>query len=280
MGVSRDVEASLVNPTATMTFMDYEVLDIGVRLHFVSPNPGAGQASDYYITLSDVELAGVTSQAQLSALVKGALNRRLLATGIAGDLDSFIGQSLVLDGVTGLPPDPITGLNNPLMLTPWSPLSLGVELAALATPAPTSTAWGTANLARMVPFTLVKTATLVKGFWANGATANGNVCVGVYNNAAERLCTTGSVAQTGTSVLQEAALTGTLTLAPGRYYLALSSSSATATFLAVAPNVQVLKALGMAQAASAFPLPASITPAALASAVLPLCGVSLRNLVT
>jgi hypothetical protein len=269
-----------LNPTATMTLADYEVLDVGVRLHFVSPNPGAGQASDYDVVVSDVELASTKTQAELAALVKGALNRRLLATGIAGDLAGFVGQSLVLDGVTGLPPDPLTGLSNALMLTPWSPASLGVELAALGVAAPSSTAWGTANLARIVPIVVVKTVEVVKAFWGNGASVAGNVDVAIYGTNAERFCATGSTGQVGVNVLQEATLTGTLRLTPGRYYMALALSSAAATVLASAPSVQLLKAFGTAQAASAFPLPASIVPAATASAVLPFFGVSLRNLVT
>jgi hypothetical protein len=268
-----------LNPTATMTFVDYEVLETGVRCHFVSPNPGAGQDSDYYIVLSDVDLAGTTTQAQLAALAKAALNRKLLATGVAATLATLIGQNIILDNSTAPPPDPTTGVYTPLFITPWSLNSIGVELAALAVAAPVSTAWGTNNLARGVPFTLSKTTTLVKACWHNGATLGSNVDVGVYSNTAARLCATGSVAQSGTNTLQEAALTGTLTLTPGRYYLALALSATAGTIFSAAPSVALLKSLGAFQAATSFPLPATATPAVVASAVLPYFGVSLRSLV-
>lgn len=270
-----------LNPTATMTFTDYEVLDAGIRCHFVSPNPGAGMASDWYVTLSDVDLAGSTTVAQLAALAKAALNRKLLATGIAATLDTLIGSNIVLDGGSAPPPDPTTGVSNALFITPWSAASLGVELAALAVAAPASTAWGTNNLARAVPFVLAKTVTLSKAFWYNGGVASGNVEVAVYSNAAPaaRLCTTGAIAQGTISVLQEAALSGTLTLIPGRYYLTLGLSSTTGTVFASAPSIQLLKSLGTVQAATTLPLPATLTPVVTSAAILPYCGVSLRSLV-
>lgn len=266
------------NPTATMTFRDYEVLDVGVRCHFESPNPGPGENSDYYIILSVVDVVG-KSLAQLTALAKAALNEKLLATGISDVLDPLIGQNIVLDGASSPPLDPTTGPSDPVFITPWSPISLGTNLAALAVAAPVSTAWGTNNLARGVPFTLQKTITVVKGFWYNGATLGSNVDVGIYNNSASKLCSTGSVAQAGTNALQEAVLTGTLTLTPGRYYLALSLSVSTGTIFSAVPNVNLLKSLGAFQAASSFPLPATATPAVVSAAILPYFGVSLRSLV-
>lgn len=80
----------------TLTFTDYTVLDDGIQFHFASPDPGAGQPSDYYVQATDAELAAVTTQAQLRTLVTNKLQRKLRATGIATKLDPFIGQSLVI----------------------------------------------------------------------------------------------------------------------------------------------------------------------------------------
>lgn len=88
---------------ATMTFTvfpewgkAYQVEDGGIRLHFLCPNPGPGQVSDYFIFLTDADLAGVNNQSQLATLVTTKLNRALRAAGIASKLDQFVGQSLVV----------------------------------------------------------------------------------------------------------------------------------------------------------------------------------------
>lgn len=81
---------------ATMTFTDYETGDEGITLHFVSPNPGPGQVSDYFILLTDADLATITTQLQLKNLVETKLKRKLRANGIAAKLDPFIGQSLII----------------------------------------------------------------------------------------------------------------------------------------------------------------------------------------
>ena len=81
---------------ASLTFTDYSVDDEGIHLHFVSPDPGPGEPSDYYIVLRDTDLAGVTTQGALRTLVENKLKRKLRSAGIASKLDSFIGQSLVV----------------------------------------------------------------------------------------------------------------------------------------------------------------------------------------
>ena len=81
---------------ATLTFMDYNVDDVGIHMHFVSPDPGAGQPSDYFILLTDAALAGVTTNANLRNLVETKLKRAFRAQGIATKLDPFLGQSLVI----------------------------------------------------------------------------------------------------------------------------------------------------------------------------------------
>ena len=81
---------------ATMRFEDYEVVDQGISLHFVCIDPGPGMNSDYYVLLTDADLTGVSTQAELASLVRTRLQRRYRATGIATKLDPFIGQNLVI----------------------------------------------------------------------------------------------------------------------------------------------------------------------------------------
>ena len=81
---------------ATMVFNSYEVVDEGLKLHFVCSNPGGGENSDYYVLVTDTELATITTQAQLKTLVQTKLQRKFRAQGIAAKLDIFIGQSLTI----------------------------------------------------------------------------------------------------------------------------------------------------------------------------------------
>jgi hypothetical protein len=53
----------------------------------------------------------------------------------------------------------------------------------------------------------------------NGATASGNMDVGIYDYAGTRLVSSGSTAQSGTSAFQDFDITDTL-LGPGIFYLA------------------------------------------------------------
>ena len=81
----------------TFTFTSYEVLDTGVQLHFISPDPGAGQPTDWYVVVTDAELVGATTTILLRQLVLDKLNRKFrAANGIATRLDPFIGQSLII----------------------------------------------------------------------------------------------------------------------------------------------------------------------------------------
>lgn len=81
---------------AVMTFTAYDVEDDGIRLRFVCSNPGGGEPSDYDILLTDAELAGVSTQAQLKTLVTTKLQRRWRAYGIASKIDQFVGQSITI----------------------------------------------------------------------------------------------------------------------------------------------------------------------------------------
>lgn len=173
---------------------------------------------------------------------------------------------------------PITGEPGRVFISPVSPQALGVEYAALAVAAPSSVAHGTANLARFFPFVLPETITVVKAWWYNGATANGNVDIGIYSEQGARIISKGNTAQGTINVLQEVDITDTV-LGRGRYYCALSSSSATGTFFSNVISIELSKALGWGQMASANVLPATFTMASMTAAIQPIFGLSTRTLV-
>lgn len=43
----------------TLTFLGYEIQDGGINLHFVSLDPGQGEANDKYVLLTDTDLLGI-----------------------------------------------------------------------------------------------------------------------------------------------------------------------------------------------------------------------------
>jgi hypothetical protein len=165
-----------------------------------------------------------------------------------------------------------------VLMSPFSELAQGTEMAALATAAPASVAHGTANLARFYPFVLPEPIVVVKMWWYNGGTVSGNVDVGIYDKDGTKIVSQGNTAQATINVLQEVNIADTV-LGRGLFYMALSASSATATFFSNANSVQLAKALGLAQMATANPLPATATLAAVAAAIQPLYGLSGRPLV-
>lgn len=123
---------------------------------------------------------------------------------------------------------------------------------------------------------------VVRKLWAvNGTTATTDSRdVGVYNeDGTTLLVSAGSHAIATANVVQEADCTDTL-LVPGRYWCAYVQGGTTATPMAFAAGagVGVMRCYGGAQmAGSGSTLGASFTPAALASNVMPLCGIAGRT---
>lgn len=134
-----------------------------------------------------------------------------------------------------------------------------------------SAVWTAANRAIFVPFRLTRAKPVTKLFAHNGATASGNLDIGIYTIDGTRIVSTGSVAQSGTNVCQVIDITDTL-LGDGDYYLALAMDGTTGTVFRAAPQATRLRTAGVLQQASAFPLPATATFAAVASAFLPFFG--------
>lgn len=173
----------------------------------------------------------------------------------------------------------MTDFNQPIALprTIWTGsldgLGVGTRAPLAGSAQFASVAWGTANLAILVPIFVRFRYPVRNLFVYNFATVAGNVDVGIYTDDLARLFSTGSTAQAGASAMQFFA--ADLILTPGMYYLAMASSSTTATYAAAAVGTATRERyLGLLQQATALPLPASITPAAVANARIPLIGIT------
>ena len=81
---------------AVLRFDSYRVMDNALELTFLALDPGAGEESYRLISLTDAELAGVSTQVQLRNLVIAKLQRKERAANIASKLDQFIGQTVTV----------------------------------------------------------------------------------------------------------------------------------------------------------------------------------------
>ena len=131
----------------------------------------------------------------------------------------------------------------------------------------TTTSANAANRAQYTWFFIATEVTVYKIAWENGATINGNVDVGIYNEAGTLLISSGSTAQSGASVVQVVDITDTV-LPPGGYFMGIVSDSASATFRSCTLATEWLRLSGAQWEASAFPLPSTATMSTIASSVL------------
>lgn len=134
--------------------------------------------------------------------------------------------------------------------------------------APTLSAlgWPAANRALYVPIIMPEAFTIARFFSSNNS-VTGNDDVGIYDESGTKLLSTGSQARTAALDYYDVADT---TFAAGRYYLAESHNN-TGQHFRVAYPIITLRALGVLQEA-AFPLPTTMTPAAIATAYFPFFG--------
>ena len=171
-------------------------------------------------------------------------------------------------------------LGQQVMIHTLGAYSIGQESGrSVGSSSAASAAWPSANLAILIPFRLPAPLLVQRLFLLNGATASGNVDIGIYDVAGTRLVSTGSTAQSGTSAVQSVDVTDT-PLAAGLFYLALAMDGTTGTVQRkTTSNVASCKALGMAQVASAFALPATVTFATCTNAFIPYFGLTARSFV-
>lgn len=166
-----------------------------------------------------------------------------------------------------------------LPLTIWTAdarhgLGVGNRAIAAGSAAFASVAWGTANLMQLVPVRVPYRYPVQSLYTYNFATVAGNLEIGVYSTDMTKIVSTGSVAQAGASTIQSVNVDAVLE--PDMYYLALASSSTTATFAGSAMGTATrLRYMGLLQQALAgLPMPAAATPATNTATRMPLIGMS------
>lgn len=143
---------------------------------------------------------------------------------------------------------------------PWSAESLGPALAALAglnRQQSASGAWPAANTAIFIPFSLTELMTALKITYLINA-ASGNVDAGIYSLGGTRIVSKGSTAAAGSGVWTTLDITDTI-LGPGTYYLAFAADNGTITLFRGRASTVPSALIGVAEMASAFPLPATVT---------------------
>jgi hypothetical protein len=123
----------------------------------------------------------------------------------------------------------------------------------------TSTAWPTANEIWYTPLYVETPVVARQMSWLNGATASGNINVGLYTESGVRLVQQTAIAQTGVSTIQFANIADTV-LMPGTYFAAIQGSATTLTFLMNTQSAYRWRSCGAAlEAAGSFALPAQAT---------------------
>jgi len=148
------------------------------------------------------------------------------------------------------------------------------------TSSPASTAWPANNDAYAIPFRLSVPVAFVGCFFMAGTSPGTTTYdLGIYRDDFTLITSLGSTAAVNTTsaVLPVGAGTFTtpVTLARGRYFMAMSSAATTLTAAAIAPTNQILRALGMFKMATAHPLPSTFVPASMgATTFMPLMGLT------
>lgn len=160
-------------------------------------------------------------------------------------------------------------------IIPPSPEALGASMFTLTTNATfnSSGVWPSANLAIYIPFTIRRVTQIYKLFTVNGSAAANSFDIGIYSGDGTKIISTGSTAQSGTTVVQAVTIT-TTTLGPGQYYMALAMNGTTGTFFKTGSAVQILHTEGILNQATAFPLPATATFATASQIYTPLFGLA------
>jgi hypothetical protein len=177
-----------------------------------------------------------------------------------------------------MPDFPIIANVDPVVISTACPQSLGEMLSSIGQNL-AAAAWPSANRAYYVPVSIYSVVTIVKMFVHNGATASGNIDVGIYDSGGVRLVSSGSTAQSGTGVIQSFDITDTV-LRPGLYYLACAMDNTTGTLEVWNPAAGLLRAFGVCEQSSAFALPSTATIGAITSTTrIPFIGATRRSVV-
>lgn len=135
--------------------------------------------------------------------------------------------------------------------------------------------YSTANLAMYFPLWLSEPTTVVQAYLQMGSVASGNFDLGIYDASFVRQVSTGSTASTVTNGTQVVDITDT-TLDRGYYWLAIACDNTTISLRRVVPGSNYTRLLGFMMQTSAFPLPATATPAATNQATMAMFGFTKR----
>jgi hypothetical protein len=128
-----------------------------------------------------------------------------------------------------------------------------------------------------MPLRLTAPFHLHKLFIYNGVTVSGNVDVGLYTIDGARLVSSGSVAQSPVSSIQEFGSWNIL-LPPAIYYFAMVMDNNVGYTLKLGSATSRSRAIGCLEQAATFPLPATATFAVGTGAFYPLVGAAERVL--
>lgn len=141
----------------------------------------------------------------------------------------------------------------------YNSLPWGVTL--LGTGGISAAAWPVNNLAVYTPISMPVAFTIARFMVANGSNTTGNVDVGIYDFAGNRLLSTGSTARTSASAVQYLGVSDTVFQA-GQYYLALVGSSTTGTYMqSTLSSALRARLLGvLEEQLGATTLPSTMTP--------------------
>jgi len=165
-------------------------------------------------------------------------------------------------------------------IAPQSAFSVGSHVGLIGAPASTVWPGATGGVAMYVPFRIAQAVRVAGFYWMNGATVNGNTDCGVYDVSGTKLASAGATAQAGANSIQTVAL-GTAIIIPGGrvYYLALFSTSATATyFISTALTAEEARHVGITdQTAIGSALPATMTRSTPATGNIPVFGIYSGN---
>jgi hypothetical protein len=162
---------------------------------------------------------------------------------------------------------------NPHVLSTLSRQSLGQELSADSSVAPGTAAWVGANGCALIPLRLENAFTSTNGFFVVGTATAGNYDLGVYDDSFNLLAHTGSTAVPAINVMATPALA--VTLAAGRYWLALAFSSGSVQVVCLS-QVTAARAriVGARLVTTNFPLATLPTVVAYTVNAIPLFGIA------
>jgi hypothetical protein len=163
----------------------------------------------------------------------------------------------------------------PQIISLFSEWAAGRNQPGLGSISSAPVTWPAANRVIYVPFVLPSPVVARRLFWTNGSSL-GNAQVGIYTRGGVRLCSSGIVAQSGSTVFQFVTLGTEVILDAGFYYFAAWNDGTTSRMGgSITPTANQGRLAGLLQEdlAGGAVLPATMTPATLTSFAYPLAGI-------